>query len=52
LQHIRAVLTALRAHSLFLKRSKCSFVERQVEYLGHFIFEAGVAMDPAKIEAV
>ena len=52
LQHIRAVLSTLRAHSLFLKRSKCSFAERRVEYLGHFISEAGVAMDPAKIEAV
>src|SRR5687767_6722914 len=52
LQHVRAVLSTLRAHSLFLKRSKCLFAERRVEYLGHFISKDGVAMDPAKIEVV
>jgi len=52
LRHIRAVFTVLRAHRLFLKQSKCSFAERSVAYLGHIISDAGVAMDPAKIQAV
>jgi hypothetical protein len=52
LQHMRAVISTLCAHNLFLKRSKCSFVERRVEYLGHFMSKVGVAMDPTKIEAV
>jgi hypothetical protein len=52
LQHIRAIFNTQHAHGLFLKRPKCSFAERRVEYLGHFISEAGVAMDPAKIDAV
>lgn len=52
LQHIRAVSTTLRNHSLFLKCSKCSSAKRRVEYLGHFISKDGVAMDPAKIKAV
>jgi len=39
-------------HHLFAKRSKCFFGELSVGYLGHIISAAGVAMDPAKIEAV
>jgi len=52
LRHVRAVLSVLRNHSLFLKRSKCSFAEWSVNYLGHIISADGVAMDPSKIEAV
>ena len=37
---------------MVLKRSKCSFAERSVAYLGHIISAAGVAMDPSKIEVV
>jgi hypothetical protein len=35
LRHVRFVLTALQEHQLFIKRSKCSFRERSVAYLGH-----------------
>jgi hypothetical protein len=52
LRHIRAVLAALRAHRLFVKRSKCAFSVSSVAYLGHVISEAGVAMDPAKVQAI
>jgi len=52
LRHACAVLSVLREHSLFLKRSKCSFAEQSVTYLGHIISADGVAMDPSKIEAV
>jgi hypothetical protein len=51
LQHVCLVLDALRAHSLHLKRSKCSFGSRLVAYLGHVISAEGVAMDTAKVEA-
>lgn len=37
LQHIRAVLDVLRANDLHVKRSKCSFAEPSVAYLGHTI---------------
>ena len=37
LQHVRAVLSTLRHHGLVLKRSKCSFGERRIHYLGHVI---------------
>jgi hypothetical protein len=52
LQHMRAVFTVLREHSLVLKRSKCLFAQRNVAYLGHVITGSGVAMDESKIDAV
>ncbi|WVZ98114.1 hypothetical protein U9M48_043592 [Paspalum notatum var. saurae] len=52
LQHIHLVLQTLADHSLFLKRSKCSFAASSVAYLGHVISAAGAAMDEDKIRAV
>jgi hypothetical protein len=52
LRHLRAVFTILQQHRLFVKRSKCAFGERSIAYLGHVISDAGVAMDPAKVQAV
>jgi hypothetical protein len=45
LQHVRAVLTKLREHQLFIKKSKCALGREEVSYLGHVISAAGVAMD-------
>jgi hypothetical protein len=52
LHHIRAVFAELQRHQLFLKRPKCAFGASSVTYLGHVVSAAGVAMDPAKLEAV
>jgi len=52
LRHLRVVLTILRHHLLFVKRSKCSFGIDSVSYLGHIISATGVAMDPAKVQAI
>jgi hypothetical protein len=52
LHHIRAVFGELQRHQLFLKRSKCAFAASSVAYLGHVVSAAGVAMDPAKLQAV
>jgi hypothetical protein len=35
-----------------VKFSKCSFAQRQIEYLGHVISKQGVAIDPRKIAAI
>jgi hypothetical protein len=51
-QHLRQMFQVLEQNHLFLKRSKCSFAQKSLEYLGHIISTAGVATDPAKIEAV
>jgi hypothetical protein len=45
LQNVRAVLTKLREHQLFIKKSKCALGREEVSYLGHVISAAGVAMD-------
>ena len=52
LQHMRAVLTTLQQHHLFVKRSKCDFGASNISYLGHVISAQGVAMDPEKVQAV
>ena len=52
LRHLRAILDELRRHQLFVKRTKCSFGASSVAYLGHVISAVGVAMDPAKVQAI
>jgi hypothetical protein len=52
LRYLRVVLTVMQQHLLFAKRSKCTFGERSITYLGHVIYDAGVSMDPAKVQAV
>jgi hypothetical protein len=52
LRDLRTVLAVLRQHQLFVKQSKCAFGVPSVAYLGHVISASGVAMDPAKVQAV
>lgn len=49
LEHIRLALQLLQKDHWQVKMSKCVFAQRQLRYLGHIIFEAGVATDPEKI---
>ena len=32
--------------------SKCEFGKHRVEFLGHFVSGEGIAMDPAKVQAI
>jgi hypothetical protein len=50
--HLRAVLTLLQQHQLFVKASKCSFAQQELDYLGHIIGKHGVATDQSKVAAV
>lgn len=52
LQHLELVFSTLREHQLFVKGSKCTFAQSQLEYLGHIISDKGVATDPAKTAAM
>lgn len=50
--HLQKVFEVLRAHKLFVKRSKCAIAQEQIEYLGHLISKEGVSADPSKISAM
>ncbi|GKA05952.1 transposable element [Tanacetum coccineum] len=52
LKHLTTVLSKMREHSLFTKKSKCVFGTSHVECLGHVISAQGVATDPAKVQAL
>ncbi|OMO68849.1 reverse transcriptase [Corchorus capsularis] len=52
LEHLQTTFELLRQHTLFAKRSKCSFAQHKVEYLGHFITTKGVETDPKKITTI
>jgi len=51
-QHLRLVLETLRKEKLYDKFSKCKFWIRKVDFLGHVVSEAGIHVDPSKIEAI
>jgi hypothetical protein len=51
-QHLRVVLEKLRQNQLYANFSKCEFWLEEVSFLGHVLTTEGVAVDPAKIEAV
>lgn len=46
------MLEVLKLNSLYAKRSKCTFAQQQIEYLGHLITANGVATDPSKVAAI
>lgn len=52
LKLLQQVFQVIRDHQFFLKRSKCFFAQKEVEYLGHYISGDGVATEPSKIAAV
>lgn len=49
---LREVFQILQQNKFLLKRSKCSFAQPSVEYLGHMVSAAGVATEPSKVSAV
>lgn len=52
LQHLQMVFHLLQQQHLFLKKSKCSFAQKQVAYLGHVVTADGVSVDEDKIAAI
>nr|GFB42651.1 putative reverse transcriptase domain-containing protein [Tanacetum cinerariifolium] len=50
--HLRTVLQILRQEKLYAKFSKCEFWLSNVAFLGHIVSAEGIAMDPAKVEAI
>lgn len=52
MNHLEHAFEVLLAGGFFLKLSKCSFAQNQIEYLGHIVSHADVHLVPAKIEAI
>lgn len=52
MHHLKLILQALIQHRYHLKYSKCSFEQRQLDYLGHVISGRDVQSDLSKIQAI
>jgi hypothetical protein len=50
--HLHVVIQHLREHRLYAKLSKCDFWLKEIKFLGHTISEAGIAVDPDKVQEV
>ncbi|XP_023638085.1 uncharacterized protein K02A2.6-like [Capsella rubella] len=50
--HVEQVFSILRQQKLAVKLKKCEFGQRELEYLGHIISDAGVKVDKSKIQAM
>nr|GEX50920.1 putative reverse transcriptase domain-containing protein [Tanacetum cinerariifolium] len=50
--HLRIILELLRKEKLYAKFFKCDFWISVVQFLRHIIYNQGLHVDPAKIEAV
>jgi hypothetical protein len=52
IEHLELVFQWLQRDKWKLKKSKCTFAQRSVAYLGHTISSQGVATDPAKVQVI
>jgi hypothetical protein len=50
--HLHVVLQRLREHRLYAKLSKCAFWLKEIKFLGHSISQAGIVVDPNKVQEV
>ena len=52
LSHICMVFEKLRSANLSMKKRKCSFFSKQIQYLGHILSATGIQALPAKTHAI
>lgn len=52
LQHLRLVLQRLRKHSLYVKPSKCEWLQTCIEFLGHMVNGDGQYVNPDRAAAL
>jgi hypothetical protein len=50
--HLHVVLQRLREHRLYAKLSKCDFWLKEIKFLDHTISQAGIGVDPDKVQEV
>lgn len=51
-KHLAKVFKALRENQLYLKRSKCFFGQLEIPFLGHWVGQGCIRMDPRKVEDI
>ena len=51
-KNLEEVLSRLQRHGIRLKKEKCRFFSKSVEYLGHVINAEGVHTSPTKVKAI
>ena len=52
IRHLEEVFDRLRKANLSLKISKCEFVKKELNYLGHVISDEGISVDDNKVSAI
>jgi RNase H-like domain found in reverse transcriptase/Reverse transcriptase (RNA-dependent DNA polymerase) len=52
IKHLRTVFKILKREKLFLNSKKMQFLSPELEILGHRITDAGIIMDPHKVDAI
>ena len=52
LLHIRMVFEKLKSAKLSMKKSKCNFFSKEIQYLGHILSATGIRPLPAKTHAI
>ena len=52
LSHIHMTFEKLRSANLSMKKSKCSFFTKEIQYLGHILSDTGIRLLPSKTHAI
>ena len=52
LQHLRLLFERLRTADLKLKESKCNFLKRHIQYLGHIVLGEGITPLPEELDSI
>nr|GEX13420.1 putative reverse transcriptase domain-containing protein [Tanacetum cinerariifolium] len=50
--HLNTILDLLKKEKLYEKFSKCEFLLKEVQFLGHMVNIEGIHVDPSKVESV
>ena len=52
LEHLKIIFQGLKEARLKLKQSKCDFIKKHIQYLGHLISPEGIQHLPEKLESI
>ena len=52
LKHVEAILKLLEENKFYANKSKCSFGQKHVEFLGHIVSTDDIKVDPKKIMVI